>query len=291
MLRHRIPAQVPPMPLERYLRRAWPLLPGGALRQTLKRRDVKRGGVRLAAGDTVRGGDELTLYLPDSALPQPAELVFDDGRLAAAVKPQGLPVDVDADGVGADTLLTRLRQKHPAAALCHRLDAGTGGVVLAALDPETLAQAEETFRTRALRKTYLALARGGFRRGSGEENAWLVKDAARASVRVTRGPVPGAKEIATRYRVVDDDGQIARVELEPVTGRTHQLRAHMASLGHPLLGDDRYGDRTLNARLRGPLRLWCASLTIGREAPLEAWRGMTFEAAPPEWWTQRRRTT
>ena len=134
MIQHVVPASVPALPLERYLRRAWPLLPNHAVRDLLKRRDVKRGGVRLSADESVRGGDELLIYLPDKYLPGPAEWVYQDAHLVAAVKPQGLPVDVDQDGIGADTLLTRLQADHPTAQLCHRLDAATGGLVLAALD-------------------------------------------------------------------------------------------------------------------------------------------------------------
>ena len=285
MIQHVVPASIPALPLERYLRRAWPLLPNHAVRDLLKRRDVKRGGVRLSADESVRGGDELLIYLPDKDLPGPAEWVYQDAHLVAAVKPQGLPVDVDQDGIGADTLLTRLQADHPTAQLCHRLDAATGGLVLAALDGATLAQALETFRLHALRKRYLALARGGFPAREGRLTAWLVKDARQSTVRVVHSAVRGSKPIETRYRVIGESGGLAQVALEPVTGRTHQLRAHLADFGHPLLGDDKYGDRALNRAHPGGLRLWCASLTIGADSPLADYRGMTFAAPPPEWWS------
>ena len=67
-------------------------------------------------------------------------------------------------------------------------------------------------------------------------------------------------------------------------GRTHQLRAHMADFGHPLLGDDRYGDRALNRRAPGPLRLWCGELEIDSDSPLADYCGMQFAAPPPAWW-------
>ena len=288
MIRHEVPTAVQGMAVERYIRRAWPMLPGRCVRELFKRRDVKVDGRRCAPEDTVRGGDELTVYLPDAWLPGAAELVYADGHLLAACKPQGLPVDVDQDGVGADTLLTRLRSEHPSARLCHRLDAATGGLVLAALEDATEAQALETFRVHALRKRYLALARGGFERREGTLRAYLVKDARASAVRVTHGEVRGAKPIETRYRVVDERGGIARVELEPVTGRTHQLRAHMADFGHPLLGDDKYGDRALNRRSTGGLCLWCAEVRIVEDAPLAAYRGRSFAAPEPDWWTKER---
>ena len=284
MIRHEIPAAVPDMPVERYVRRAWPMLPARSVRDLFKRRDIKINGRRCAPDESVHAGDELLIYLPDSLLPAPAELVFADDRLLAACKPQGLPVDADQDGVGADTLLTRLRVDHPSARLCHRLDTATGGLVLAALDGETERQALETFRLHALRKRYLALARGGFERREGTLRAWLVKDARQSTVRVVHRESAGARAIETRYRVRDERGGVAQVELEPVTGRTHQLRAHMADFGHPLLGDDKYGDRAFNRQSPGGLCLWCAGLTLAGDAPLADYRGHRFTAPTPDWW-------
>ena len=285
-MEHRIPESVPPMPLERYLRRAWPMLPGHRLRDLLKKRDVRRGGTRLGAKDEVRGGDCLTVYLPEALLCPAAEWLWRDEGLGALLKPQGLPVDADRDGVGADTLAARLEREVPGARLLHRLDAAAGGLVLAALNEEAYAQGLETFRRHALDKRYLALARGGFDRGAGALTAWLKKDARRSQVRILHGPAAGAKDIETRYEVLRDDGGTAALALDPVTGRTHQLRAHMADFGHPLLGDDRYGDRAFNQSSPGPLRLWCSSMTIGRDAPLARWRGRTFRAPDPAWWQE-----
>lgn len=284
MIRHIVSSGVRPIPLEKYLRRAWPMLPNHAVRDLLKKRDVKRAGQRLSADALVAGGDELVLYLPDKFNPAPVQFAFDDGRLLAAVKPQGLPVDVDQDGIGADTLLSRIRAAYPSAQLCHRLDAATGGLVLAAADEVVCAQALEVFKEHQLHKRYLALAKGGFPKREGTLKAWLVKDAKRSVVKVVHREERGAKAIETRYRVVDERDGIARVELEPVTGRTHQLRAHMADFGHPLLGDDKYGDRELNRLSPGGLCLWCAGLTLNRDCALADYRGAAFESPLPAWW-------
>ena len=286
MIQHVVPASVRSMPVERYIKRAWPMLPGHALRGLFKRRDIKINGVRVGQNDSVHGGDELLLYLPDSMLPGPVPLAFDDGRLVAAVKPQGLPVDVDQDGIGADTLLSRLQAQFPSAQLCHRLDAPTGGLVLAALDDVVHEQALATFRDHGLRKTYCALAKGGFNRKEGVLRAWLVKDAKQSLVRVVHSEQRGVKPIETRYRVVSEKNGIARVELEPVTGRTHQLRAHVADFGHPLVGDDKYGDRELNKKHPGGLCLWCAELALTNDSPLVDYRGIKITSERPAWWTE-----
>ena len=283
---HTVPAEVGPTPLEKYLRRAWPLMPGRVLRDALKKRDVKLNGARVGADAAVKGGDELALYIPDSWLAPEPEVLFSDDRLIVAVKPQGLPVDADRDGVGADTLLTRLQGRWPGARLCHRLDAQTGGIVLAAADEAVWQQAFEAFRDhRGVTKRYAALAFGRFERPEGTLSAWLVKDARRGDVRVLHRDAPGAKPITTRYRA---GGEVApglyRVALEPVTGRTHQLRAHMADFGHPLLGDDHYGDRAANRCFPGAkLCLWHEALYVSRDSPLVDYRGRRFEAPAPEW--------
>ena len=283
---HTVPAGVGPMPLEKYLRRAWPLMPGRVLRDALKKRDVKLNGARVGAEAAVKGGDELALYIPDSWLAPEPEVLFSDDRLIVAVKPQGLPVDADRDGVGADTLLTRLQGRWPGARLCHRLDAQTGGIVLAAADEAVWQQAFEAFRDhRGVTKRYAALAFGRFERPEGTLSAWLVKDARRGDVRVLHRDAPGAKPITTRYRAGEEVAPgLYRVALEPVTGRTHQLRAHMADFGHPLLGDDHYGDRAANRRFPGAkLCLWHEALYVSGDSTLVDYRGRRFEAPAPEW--------
>ena len=284
MTTHTVPQGVPEMPLERYIRRAWPLLPGHMLQRAMKARDVRVNGVRAGARDDVRGGDALTLYIDSKWLEPEPEVLFSDGRLIVAIKPQGLPVDVDRDGVGADTLLSRLKRRWPDARLCHRLDAQTGGIVLAAADDEVYAQAFDAFRAHGVRKRYRALALHPFDRDAGTLNAWLVKDARRAEVRVVHREVPGAKPIRTVYQVIGERAaELYDVWLEPVTGRTHQLRAHMADFGHPLLGDDRYGDRDANRRRGTKLCLWHEKLTVPADSPLTDYRGRAFEASAPEW--------
>lgn len=285
MIAHVIPEAVPAMPLERYLRRAWPMLPGRVAREALKRRDVRVNGARSGGDAQVRGGDALNVYIDDRWLTGAPEVLWTDDRLIVSVKPQGLPVDVDQDGVGADTLLARLQTRWPEARLCHRLDAATGGIVLAAADEAVWQQAFEAFQGHGVRKQYHALALGRFERPEGTLRAWLKKDARQATVKVQHRDAPGAKPIETRYRVGEAAAPgLYHVSLEPVTGRTHQLRAHLADFGHPLLGDDKYGDRAANRRYPGiKLCLWHERLTIPKDSPLVDYAGKTFTAPAPEW--------
>ena len=284
MLEHVVPRGVPSMPLKRYISRAYPLISRSVLQEAFRRRDVKVNAKRCAPDILVCGGDTVTLYLPEQDFS--LQTLFCDGRLLAVVKPQGLPVDVDQQGVGEDTLLRRIQAEHPGAQLLHRLDAATGGVLLAALDEDTLQRGLEAFQKRQMDKTYRAVVLGKFSQSEGVLRDYLLKDARAAQVRVVRRPMPGAKEIVTRYRVLDKVGPGQMVELSPVTGRTHQLRAHCAFYGHPLLGDDKYGNREANKSVRG-LLLWCRSIEALPGA-LGEYEGKRFLALEPNWralWT------
>ncbi|MGI6238237.1 MAG: RluA family pseudouridine synthase [Christensenellales bacterium] len=266
MISHTVPHGVRPMPLSRYVARAWPLLDA---REAFRRRDVKVNGARSGGDSTVAGGDVLQIYLnPAHTL----DVLSQGGGLLAVVKPQGLPVDVDAEGIGADTALTRARAIDPGARLCHRLDAQTGGVLLFATEDNMHARCLAAFRARAVRKRYAAIVAGAFSDAHGEYRDRLAKDAARARVHVgTRGE----RMAHTRWFDASPlDGGLTRVHLEPVTGRTHQLRAQMAHHAHPILGDDQYGDRALNRRFRTRLCLWCEHLSL---------LGLDFYAKAPDW--------
>ena len=114
--------------------------------------------------------------------------------------------------------------------------------------------------------------------------AWLMKDAARAHVELFDAPRPGAKEVLTRYRVLSENGESAECEIELLTGRTHQIRAHMAHLGHPLLGDDHYGDRAWNRSMRAAeLALTAVRLELHfpEGSSLARLEGKTFSRAEP----------
>lgn len=286
MIEHVIPSQVRSITVDRYLKRAWPMIPGHVMRNALKNKDVRVNGVKCGSDCKVAGGDVLNIYVADKWFEAEPDILFEDGKLIIAIKPQGLPVDVDQDGIGADTLLSRLTKRWPEARLCHRLDAATGGLVMAAVDEEVYNQALEAFQNHSgLRKYYRALVFGRFEKPEGTLKAFLKKDARQSTVQVVHKNLPGAKPIETRYKVEGEMGKgLYSLRLEPVTGRTHQLRAHMADFGHPLLGDDRYGDHAANKRYPGmKLCLWHERLVISKDSPLKDYAGRTFEAPAPDW--------
>ncbi len=267
MLAHTVPRGVRPMPLSRYVARAYPMLDA---REAFKKRDVKVNGARQNGEFSVSAGDIIEIYLnQDTAL----DVIYHGGGLLVVSKPQGLPVDVDQDGIGADTALIRAQAIDPAARLCHRLDAQTGGALLFATEDAAYDDCLAAFKAHRVGKRYAALVGGTFDVPEGTYRDRLVKDAAGARVRITGGK--DGLVVETRWRVdAHADESLTCVSLTPVTGRTHQLRAHMAHHGHPILGDDKYGDRALNKRYRTKLCLWCAFLSL---------EGKEFIAPAPDW--------
>lgn len=265
MRKHVVPPGVSPMPLRQYLSRAFPAAPAWLLRETLKKKDVRVNGVKSAADAAVRGRDELTLYIDERYLTAPPEVIYEDEALIVVDKPAGIPVDSDGQGVGADTMLARLRGVCPDARLCHRLDTDTGGVLIAAKNAEAEARMRVVFASHALTKLYQCVVVGDPPQDAARLTAWLEKDAKAARVRVTDHPSPRALAIETRYRVLARGVGLARLEVNLITGRTHQIRAHLSHVGLPLLGDDKYGDREANRRWKATQpALWCTTISFDR---------------------------
>jgi 23S rRNA pseudouridine1911/1915/1917 synthase len=181
----------------------------------------------------------------------------------AVDKPARLLVHA-GDDAAEPTLIDAILRAHPGRrshtfrpALAHRLDRDTSGVVLVGLTAAGLRGLEESFRRRKVRKTYLALVVGVPDPPEGTVDAPLrrrpIPKGDRAKVDVGGAKDPGAR---TDYRVLASAGGFSLVEARPRTGRTHQIRVHLAHLGHPILGDPAYGDRERNARAKGRLGLW-----------------------------------
>ena len=273
-----------------FLRSALPELPESMLRRVFASRDVKLDGVRVPREQKVRQGQILKIYIPDAsgkkAVPPSLSVVYEDDDVLLVNKRAGISVEPDAHG---GTTLTDLcaeyvRQKNPDAfppAACHRLDNKTCGLCLFAKNPQALEILQDVFRSRKLEKYYICLVRGIMKPPQAVCSAWLIKDAMHARVRITDHPAPDARPITTGYETLAS-GPVSRLRVHLITGRTHQIRAHLAALGHPLLGDDLYGDRDFNRREKARnLKLCAVSLRLDTEGRLPRLDNRTFSIDPP----------
>ena len=216
------------------------------------------------------------------------EIVFEDEHVLLVNKPQGIASQNEDDPLSGDSALTRtiayLKEKNEKTDhvhLCHRLDVQTGGLLLIVKDDESYESAVQAFTDRTVRKYYTCRVKGCPSRREEVMRAHLRKDAQISRVVVTDYPARGSLEIVTAYRVIEP-GECARLEVELITGRTHQIRAHLAHIGHPILGDDKYGDRMLNRQL-GLRRqqLWSTRMVFYAEGALAYLNGRSFSVQCP----------
>ena len=133
--------------------------------------------------------------------------------------------------------------------LCNRLDKNTGGIVIVAKNSASQKLLYDIVKYRKIKKLYLALTIGIFDKKKDVLKAYLRKDENNNMVTVRDKPFEGSKEIVTKYRVVKEKGNLSLVEVDLITGRTHQIRAHLAHIGHPVVGDGKYGLARLNKSL------------------------------------------
>ena len=272
--------------VDRLIGRYFPELPERSVRAAFLRRDVKLDGARVPRDARARAGQELRIYLQDGEENELLRVVYEDGDALLVNKPAG--ISVEPDGKGGVTL-TELCERHvreadPAAQTpmaCHRLDNQTSGLCLFAKNDRALEILEDVFRSRSMEKYYECLVRGMPKPPAAECRAYLVKDAKAGRVAVYDRPAPDAKQIVTGYETLEA-GPVSRLRVHLITGRTHQIRAHLAALGHPILGDDVYGDRKWNRDMKTrTLRLCAVSLKLDTGGRLPELDGREFRINAP----------
>ena len=291
--------------LDRFVAKSLPLLPPALLQKYIRLKRIKCNGARAARDQRLCEGDVLQLYINDEFFDKPREdnlfltlfkpsltIVYEDENLLLLDKRPGLVVHAD-ETEKVNTLINHIqaylyqkREWNPrwenafTPALCNRIDRNTGGIVIAAKDAETLRILNEKIRGRELDKRYLCVTVGRPKQPEGRVECFLLKDEQKKQVSVYHRPVPGGKTAVTDYRVLDTRGELSLLEIGLETGRTHQIRATMADLGCPLLGDGKYGRGDVNRRY-GETRqaLYAYKLTFDLPADagiLNYLRGRTF---------------
>lgn len=252
--------------LDKFLIKAVKGLPFSMMYKLIRTKKIKVNRKRAEQNLILREGDEIQLFIREEFFDAPEKdigalarivpklnIVYEDENILLVNKRPGVLVHEDTGGA-ENTLILHIQaylyqkgeydplaEQSFAPALCNRIDRNTGGIVIAAKNAEALRLMNERIRHNQLSKFYLCLVHGMPKPEKAVLHAYLRKNSADNLVEVRGKNFPGAKPIATAYRVLEQRGEYALVEVELITGRTHQIRAQMAAIGHPLVGDGKYG--------------------------------------------------
>lgn len=274
--------------LDKYVGKCVPLLPDSLLYMYIRLKRIKVNGERAKISTRLKQGDIVDMYINDEffekadkkydflAASKSLDIVYEDENILILDKKPGLLSHPD-EGEYNDTLITRVKrylyekgsfnpadENSFAPALVNRIDRNTRGIVIAAKNAQSLRILNQIMKKRQLHKYYICVVHGTPEQGKRLPDGWyfidgwLVKDEKKNQVKIYPSNKVGSKQIQTKYRVIDSYGGLSLVEVDLLTGRTHQIRAHMAGIGHPLLGDGKYGINQLNRKYGYKKQLLCS---------------------------------
>lgn len=245
--------------VDKFLSKFLPNMPKSLLYKALRKKRVKRDRKALKEQDILSAGDVLELYINDEFfedVPEPVQadssdlsICFEDENILVADKPAGL-----SSHGGADSLLAKVqayliekgdynpREEHSfAPALSNRLDRNTRGLLLVAKNAAAQRELNDRIKTGQVTKEYICLVNGTMKKKRGDLCHYLLSSETENRVKVVTAETKGAKEARLLYEVIEERGDRSLVNITLLTGRKHQIRVQMASIGHPLVGDTKYG--------------------------------------------------
>lgn len=301
--------------LSRYLKEA----PKSFLYRMLRKKNITLNGKKADGSEKVQAGDEIRIFLSEETYKKFAgssgrrtknyptaklDILYEDGHILLVNKPAGMltqkakPQDVSLNEYVLGYLQqNRQWQETPDTesgagygfrpSVCNRLDRNTSGIVVCGTSIAGLQQMSELFRNRSMHKYYQCLAAGRLTEDRRIEG-FLWKDPAANQVQILKEEREGAGFIATEYHPLQVFENSTLLEVCLITGRSHQIRAHLASEGHPVIGDRKYGSKRINEQYRRTYGLnhqllhACRLELPAMEGPLDYLSGKVFTAEPPK---------
>lgn len=224
------------------------------IQKIIKSKSVKINGVRVNTDMNVNAGDVVHVYFADREKDS-IEVVYRDENILVVNKNAGIEVQ------GEDSLTERINNilTDATAVPVHRLDRNTMGLVVFALNKTAENELLESFKIRDIDKTYTCVVVGAPKQQSAKLKAYLFKDARKSMVYISDVPKQGYLPIETHYTLLKKLGELSLLEVKLVTGRTHQIRAQLAHINLPILGDGKYGINKINRRYRVKTQLLCCT--------------------------------